>query len=237
MVGLDLLGSLLPMAGAGASGFMEGQQQAIAANQAKQAMYLAEQEERRRQALFPKQVRSLDQAARAADQDYEFGEEYNPLKIKAAGLPLRPNVPGLNPEIAEGLGVQDPNNLSATTFEEQLGLLTGNQNRKAGIYKATTPRPSSDPMRHLRHLQSLLERSMDPTPQNIAELTPYMDAEMREIMKTNPAAVDMARLRSYIQRDIAAERKRLGLENNPIGPAAEEEDPFITAVKQKWGIK
>lgn len=227
MVGLDLLGSLLPMAGAGASGFMEGQQQAIAANQAKQAMYLAEQEERRRQALFPKQIRSLDQAARAADQDYEFGEEYNPLKIKAAQLPLRPNVPGLNPEIAEGLGVQDPNNLSATTFEEQLGLLTGNQNRKAGIYKATTPRGSNNPTRRLEHLERMYKQFTTNPPKNVNEVIVAMDDDMRATIKGTAAAQTVEAALAYYAQEIENERKRLGMGNNQIAPKAQTMDSIF----------
>jgi len=236
MVGLDLLGSLLPMAGAGASGFMEGQQQAIAANQAKQEMYLREQQEKRTQKLFPKQLRALDNEARAADQDYEYNSQINPLKVKAAGLPLRENESGLNPILAEltkeGM---DPNLFAQMKQPEQIDYLTSMLGLNAGITKAKiskTPTPSNDPTKRLRDLEAKYNKLLERPPKNINEVIVAMDDQMRSAARSTGAFSSIQAAMAYYKREIESERGRLGLTKNEIAPTQDADDVIDRAMEQ-----
>jgi hypothetical protein len=222
MAGFDLsiLSSLLPAAGAGASGFMEGQQQAIAANQAKQAMYLAEQEERRRQTLFPKQVRAVDDTHAKFMQDFEHDDKMNPFELARAGLPVRPNVPGLNADVAKGLDVSDPNLLAQMTQPEQIDALAAAAAQKAGIVRAGTGKPSADPTKRLAHLERMYKQFSERPPKNVNEVIAVMDDDMRTAIRGTAASQTVEAALAYYASEIANERKRLGMSENNMAPKA-----------------
>lgn len=76
---LDLLAQLLPMAGAGAQGFLQGTQKRDQHDQLRQLMALKEAEEMRTQVQFPKQMRAMD-------QDYAYNAQTQPEKLKQLQL-------------------------------------------------------------------------------------------------------------------------------------------------------
>lgn len=115
----DLLGQILPAAGAVAGGMVEGQKLYDDRARLMQVMALAKAEEERRSTLHPLQVRSMQ------------------LSNQAAELPLRQPRGNLIGEVAGGLGVQQEDLAGMTHPEavDMLGALFGQREstKRAGM--------------------------------------------------------------------------------------------------------
>lgn len=183
---LDLLAQLLPIAGAGAQGYMQGSDLALQHQQMKQIMAMKEAEEMRAKTMFPIQHQAAQVGLQSAEGDLAYNQR------------LRGEV---SPELQEFMG-----RAGKGVTEDQYWQGLGHFTREKLGYIGRMPRPT-DPNKYksdLFNIYSRVSKGLDPMDAVLAA-TPEIRASFESFRG------DQQRLMQWLESEL----KMLGVNVGP----------------------
>lgn len=207
---LSVLSQILPMAGAGASGFMQGNQQGMEMKQLKQIMAMREANEMRATLRHPEEMRSMKGINAARELDTEQSRAAFPVMQRGRELAVKntehmygPSDPGLNAMIKDQYGYNVPPEAMHSDVMAMIPGMNSQRSQAAMTYRAGMPKAGSDPHKRFDRLMAM-RKSIRDNPSDMATILQSADPEIKAAFVA--AGRDRIQLQKWIEDQMDKEQ-------------------------------